>query len=269
MRAIIWSLAVLLGAGAVPSAARAGWTIDWQHTAFKSDGTRLKSETSTTRISRGRARLAQSSTVAVMDYHQQHFTVLNPRARTYWRGPVKEYVAQVARNRDDMLRKKAGSSVKLDLTPPGVDEAHLPPITVEKTAETKTIAGYETVKYTVTSNGTLFQELWVTDRLNLSADLNPSEVLAYEREMSASWLGKSAALFAALYRSKAYRQLHETHVILETIVHHQVGGYERIATAIQQAEVADEEFAVPADYRAVSLSDVFAAGEESPNAERR
>jgi hypothetical protein len=72
-------------------------------------------------------------------------------------------------------------------------------------------------------------------------------------------LGKSSGPYNALYRSEEYRKLLDKSFALKLVTHHIAGGFERVATSFQAAEVPASEFQIPESYKRVRLEDVFNA----------
>jgi hypothetical protein len=132
-----------------------------------------------------------------------------------------------------------------------------------KTGVTERIAGYDTVKYEIRADGTLFQEIWVAPALDVSSDLDVDRYLSMQRKISASMLGKMAGQYNALYLNDEYRQLLAKGFVLKTITHHLAGGFERVASSMRQADVPANQFAVPSAYRKVKLSEVISTPQGS------
>jgi hypothetical protein len=241
----------------LPAAARAGWIVEWQNTSVKSTGERMDTQPATMYLSGGHVRFEQPHTTSVIDYDKGRLTILNTDRQYFWSGSVDEYVNEMTKNRAKALRERIGKDTDSKFAMPKVNLDHLPAISIKKTGEKKTVAGYETWKYEISSNGEPFQEIWIAENLDLSKDLDPKKFLDYQRKVSRAMLGQAAGRYNALYRSEDYAKLLEKGYALETNVHHIAGGYERKATALRQADVPASKFDVPDDYRRVRLSDVF------------
>jgi len=256
LAAVAFCLALL------PGIASAGWVSEWENTAIH-NGERLDPERSTVKLEKNRMRIDQPQIVSIFDYGKGTMTLINPQSAVYWSGSVDEYSQQTAARRNESLRRRIGDDVKVTDDNLKVDLSDLPEIKVERTDEAKTIAGRDTVKYVVLVNDELFQEIWMTEDINTSADLDVAKFLDYQRRNSLRMIGNSAKPFNALYRSKAYEDFLKKGTPLQTIVHHLAGGFERRALSFKQADVPDSEFAVPASYRKVRIVDVFPKQPES------
>lgn len=248
-----------------PFRAEAGWVLEWSNVASKPEGGHMAPQPSSMAIAGGRMRLAQPEVITLIDYNTSAFSVLNPKTQVFWTGTIEDYARHVAGSRAKATRQlmtnagKKGDSAPLEVALPKVDPATLPPISITKDRATEKIAGYDTVKYVVQVDGDRFQELWVAPALDMSADLNADRYLAYQRTMGAGMAGKAAGQYNALYLSDQYRSMIEKAFILKMITHHMAGTFERSATSVRQADVADSEFTVPDEYRKVKLADVLPA----------
>ncbi len=271
MRRAFRKAILLAGLCAVPTAAHAGWVAEWTNTAVQQNGDRMDPQPASMTISDGRVRLEQPEMVTVIDYNAGRFTLMNRVKQSFWSGTVDEYVREVSTSRNKGLREKLGRAApdnkKLkeakEYSPPKVDPAKLPPISIAKTDVTATIAGYDTIKYEVRVDGDLFQEMWVAPTLDVSGDLDFDRYLALQRKMSAGMLGKAGGRYNALYFDQEYRNLLAKAFVLKTVTHHLAGGFERVATSVRQAEVPASQFAVPDAYRKVKLSDVMPTAQGS------
>jgi len=246
----------------LPGIASAGWVSEWESTAIH-NGERLEPERSTVRIDKTRMRIDQPQIISIFDYGKGTMALINPKSAVYWSGTVDEYSQQTATKRNENLRRRIGEEVKVKDDDLKVDLNDLPKIKVERTDEAKTVAGRDTVKYVVLVDDELFQEIWLTEEINTSADLDVGKFLDYQRRNSLRMIGNSAKPFNALYRSKAYEDFLKKGTPLQTVIHHLAGGFERRALSFKQADVADSEFAVPASYHKVRIADVFPKQPES------
>jgi len=257
--------AVCLGAAAP---AGAGWLIEYRNTAVKPNGDRRPSIQSTTRIADGKLRSDQDPMIMVSDVAGDKFTVMNKERQLFWSGTTAEYERQTTGRKLEKLSGKFKSFKGKKELPP-VDEEKLPRIVIRKTDQKREIAGHKAVKYVVESNAELFQELWIAEGIDISADLSVEQQLTQQRKLHAGMVGKSAGPFNALYRNEEYKKLLEKSFVMEQVTHHGAGKFERTVTALRQTEIAPEEFAVPESYKRVRLADVFPQNKEEARAETR
>jgi len=276
MRRTLRSAALLTVLSALPTAAHAGWVSTWTNTAVKQNGDRLDPQNASMEISGGRVRLEQPNVITVIDYNNGQFTMINPTKQAFWSGTVDEYVRQMTQARTEKLQetiihvnptsklKDRSKKNPVQYKPPTVDVAKLPPLSITKTAVTEKIAGYDTVKYEVRADGVLFQEIWVAPALDVSNDLNVDRYLALQRKMGTAMQGKSSGQYNALFFNDEYRKLIEKSFVLKVVSHHMGGGFERVATSMQQKDVPAGQFEVPDAYRKVNLVDVMEEPKEQP-----
>jgi hypothetical protein len=229
-----------------PSAARAGWILQWKETAVRHTGDKLDPQTSTMSISKQKVRIAQPQTTSIIDYDKKTFTILNPNQSYFWSGTQEEYVNQMSKDRSAALHTRLGTQAKdMKFERKKVDPKTLPPITVAKTKDE------------------LLLEVWLAEDIKVSSDLDPKRFLEYESRLTEAMLGNSAKPFAALYRSEEYGKLLERGYILKSVTHHRAGTYEREVTEIRSADVPATDFDVPENYRRVRLADVMPGAPQS------
>lgn len=240
------------------ASAHAGWVVEWTNTTKNAAGSPIRSEPATMYIAGNHMRVDQPTTVSITDYEKQRLSLLDPVRKLFWSGTLDEYIATVTRERDEQLKSQMGTSA--DLKRSDVDPDSLPIIEIEMLDETRTIAGQLVQKHEIRANGEAFQDLWLAAGIQTKDDLAPDLFLSYQRKMSATMLGKSAADYDALYRSKEYRKLLDKGFALGNLTRHIAGSFERTATAVHPTEITPDKFEVPSDYRRVRLADVFATG---------
>ena len=253
---------------AAPAAAFAGWETTWTNTPLKAKGERMTSQPSTMKIEGGQVRIDQPDIISLIDYNTCKYTLINPQKQYFWTGTVDDFVRDMVTTRDAKLSDKfpdrqpppdkhKNKKKNEEYSPPKVDVAKLPPVSVIKTETTEKIAGYDTVKYEIKANGELFEEIWVAPALDMSSDLNVDKYLNLQRKLAAAKRGTSGERINATYLNEDYRKVLEKSVALKIVVHHIAGGYERVATSVKQVDVPASDFSVPDQYRRVRLNDLM------------
>jgi hypothetical protein len=261
----------------LPVAAQAGWVITWNTTAVNSKGERMATQEATQSIAGNRVRMQQPEVVTITDYNKDQFTLLNNGKKYFWQGPIDDYVREMTQHRkqamteriaamgmsekakekaaargDATAKKRDAKKAKEDL-----EAAKLLPVSIVSTGQHEKIAGYDTEKFEVKVDGELFQEIWLTTGLSVSADLDAAKFFAQQEKTGAVMMGKSSKQYNALYHDAQYRGMVERGFILRNVVHHLAGGFERVATSVKQEEVPVSAFEVPESFRRVRLSDLF------------
>lgn len=237
--------------------AHGGWIVEWQNVQIGPDGKRTDAGPATMKIQDGRVRLEQPNVITLMDYRRKRFTVMNPERRVFWSGTLDDYAAALEARRQARRRRRPGRRAPKQMKEDNPAVRKYPEVKVVRTETTETIAGHQTRKYFAFTPERTFQEFWLAEDIDTRKDLPPDDVLAYQRAMAATMLGKSAEEFGGLYRSPDYAKLLEKGFLLKTVTHHIAGGFERTATAVRQADIADGELRVPEGYRAVPLHEVL------------
>ena len=188
----------------VPAAAFAGWETTWTNTPVRAKGERMTSQDSTMKIEGGQVRVDQPDIISLIDYNTGKYTLINPQKQYFWTGTVDDFVREMVTTRDAKLtdkfpdrqpppdKHKKKNKKNEEYSPPKVDVAKLPPVSVIKTETTEKIAGYDTVKYEIKANGELFEEIWVAPALDMSGDLNVDKYLAVQRKLAAAKRGTRA-----------------------------------------------------------------------------
>ncbi len=267
-------LFLCLSPAVLPLAAQAGWVINWSTTAENAKGERMATQTATQSISGNRVRMQQPDVITIADYTRDEFTLINQKKQFFWTGTTDEYVRQMGEHRQSAMKDRVaamGMAEKLKKQKddskknrdaakekrPTPEKAPLPPVSITSTGTREKIAGYDTEKYDVKVDGELFQELWMTTGLNVSADLDAAKFIAQQQKTAATMMGKSSQQYNALYNDAEYRGMIERGFILKSVIHHLAGGYDRTATAVKQEEVPASAFTVPEKYRRVRLADLF------------
>src|SRR5262249_14536126 len=121
----------------------AGWEIEQSNYNLRSNGKEIDRTSAVMRVSKNRARIADGETVTVFDYDSGRVTLLLPEKKQYWDGSIDQYQDEV---RDASPRRRVPPEIQG--TPPRKPEVH-----VTETGVTETIAGKQTKKYSIISDG--------------------------------------------------------------------------------------------------------------------
>ena len=258
MKGRVAGLLVLVGSVVIPFAAHAGWIIELRNTAISTKGERQTPEDATMYVSDGKVRTVQPNTATIVDYKTNRFTLMNPKKELFWSGTIDEYVSEMNKSRKDAAYKRFGSTNAAQMArDPDKEDKKLPRVVLRKLGDGGVVAGHDTVKYQVESDGELFQELWVATDVSTNSDLDPAQYLAIQQKLSGGMIGKAGKSFRAMWKNQDVRALYGQGIILRNVVRHVAGGYERTTTAVKQTDVAAGEFEVPESYRRVRLGDVL------------
>jgi hypothetical protein len=251
-RAFVLGAALLLA-----SAAQAGWLI-------------VDENGDHTLLSRGRLKMVskQADTHSmVLDLTRARLWVAHAGQRLYWEGTVEEYCAAV---RSAMPAVDARMTEQLKELPPaqreqmeqlmkqmgrGAAAGPPPKVTIERTAETETIAALPTRKYRVLVNGKLYEELWLTTDAAFLRELDLARAPDTFGRMFACGPGAGGDRVEA---SAEYRQLFARGWPLKAVYHGNGGGPGRaLVTRVEPLEVPERDLTPPAGFRPAPLSEVF------------
>jgi hypothetical protein len=264
MKGRVAGLLVLFGSLTVPPAAQGGWIIEMRNTAISSKGERQKPEDATMYVSEGKVRTVQPNATTVVDYKAGRFTLINANKGLFWTGTIDEYVTEMTKSRSQAAYERYGSTNAAHLTrDPSKGDAKAAKVVLRKLGDGGPIAGHETVKYQVESDGELFQELWVANDVNTNADLDPGQYLAIQQKLSGAMIGKAGKSYRAMWKNPDVRALYGKGIIVQNVIRHIAGGFERTTTSVKQSDVAASEFQVPDSYRRVRLSEVLKSDKPS------
>ena len=251
--------ALLLGIGfLIASVTEAGWLI-------------MDENGDQTLLSRGRLKMAPKQAdgqAMVLDLARARVWVADPGRRLYWDGTVEEYCqglralmpspeAQLAEQLKDLPPDQREQIAQMMKQKMGRGAAGPPPkVTVERTAETETIAKLPTRKYRVLVGGKLYEELWLTSDAALVREL--------ELARAPDTFGRMFACMASMggerpEASAEYRQLFAQGWPLKAVYHGEGGDPGRaLVTRVEPREIAERDFAPPAGFQAAPLSELFA-----------
>jgi hypothetical protein len=237
-----------------------------------------------TSLSRGRLKMAPRDAQGmsmVLDIGRARMWVADAGRRVFWEGTVEEYcqamrgamagamadmekqMAEALKDAPPAQREQMQQMMKQMRgggTPSG-PAASVPTVIIEKTAETQTIAGLAARKYRVLSNGTLYEEVWLTTDPALLRELEMGKAPDTFGRMSGCMAGMAGG--DRPEASAEFRKLYAEGWPLKVVYHGQGapgggGTAGTTVTRIEQRDLADREFTPPAGYRAAPITEVFA-----------
>jgi hypothetical protein len=103
----------------------------------------------------------------IIDVNDETLTVVDDEEKAYAKGTVDEFCSEVASAMDAALEgmseeEKAMMKQMMNMAGQG-KEKEPPKVTVSKSGNGEKVAGLSTTKYTVTVDGKLYEEVWITD----------------------------------------------------------------------------------------------------------
>ncbi|MEW6145601.1 MAG: DUF4412 domain-containing protein [Thermodesulfobacteriota bacterium] len=132
-------------------------------------------------------------------------------------------------------------------------------ITLKKTDETATIAGYNSKKYEIYDNGKLQSEFWITSDSGFSEELDMQKMskLMNEVKRISQNVGGSASISDNEY--KIFQEIYEDGYPMKTLYHSPEGDkvfVEEIIT-VKKQDIPPSEFQPPAGYEKITYQDLL------------
>lgn len=201
----------------------------------------------------------------VFNLDDNTITLYRPEIRIYWKGTVDEYKREMhetyeimmkmelekipsdqQESAEEMFKKMMKVMENPDLTTePSMD------VLIRQTADNENIAGYNSSKYQVFINGILKEDIWVSEEVNVSEDLDIRKFYHQVYQLSGGFRDDFE------YQSGAqYIQLIEKGYFLRSKDYQY--GFQTITevTEITEKDLPESEFDIPAGYKKVSLPDL-------------
>lgn len=239
-----------------------------------------------TMLQRGRLRLKPrdpSGSSFGMDLGRARMWMSDPTRRAYWEGTVEEFCTTVRGTfRQVLTEAQRDVEKEIESLPPAERERaramlrqfggfgtpppagsngprKSPRVSVERTAETETIAGLATRRYRILADGRLYEELWLTTDPAIVQELDPQRASETLGRMMACMLDANPRGGPSGVEDDAeYRKLYLAGWPLRS-VYHGGGGASGRSTILkaERSEVSDAELAPPAGLRRVSLGELL------------
>lgn len=248
------------------SGARAGWIIQQVISSTSPQGPTNQRIYSTNYFSKDRFKAVQDSSILIINYNTGRISVSDRTRKLYWSGTIDEYINGI---RDYMAQAKRDMEVSMKNMPPeqrrAVEEemrksrgpTKVGRVSIEKTSDRQTIAGYRATKYNVYLDENSHQEIWISEDLDISKDMDMKNIQDFQNRISGAVGSVYSDQAAGVERSSEYQSLFEKGYPLK-IVH--VVGQSRgtiVVTDVRETDLADREFEVPEGYRRTTLQEVI------------
>jgi len=240
-------------------------------------GYAITDEGGQTLVSRGRLKLApkEGDVSMVVDVGRGRMQIADAGRRLYWEGTVEQYCEGMRGAMAGVMAamdKRMAEQLK-DMPPaqreqvqqmmrqmghggPGAPPAGPPPqVTVERTGDMATIAGLSARKFRVLANGAPYQEVWLTADAGLMREMDARRAPETFGRMSgcmASTTGGERPETSAEYR-KLFAE--GWPLKLTFLADSRLRG--TTVLKVEQRDIPEGEFAVPAGYRAAPLDELF------------
>lgn len=230
----VFLLSILL----LSSASSAGWTIS-------------ENGKEVALVSKGKMKSTWENGSIIVEGEKNVLHFINDVEKVIASGTAEEFCSAIEKMRDkmmenlppehrEMVKKMMGSR-----KPPKVELA-------KKGAGGK-ISGFETIRYEVTADGELYEELWLSEDKELLKDFKEiMRIMGKFTQCTAKMGGMGSAISPEA--TPEYAKVFELGVILKSIGHHE---QETEITEMTQRDVKDTEFALPKGYKSVTFEEMW------------
>ncbi len=248
------------------SPAFAGWVVE------EVSGPKESQEVTVLYVQDNRIKIVESDTV-IFDLNKNRFVILLPERKIYTTGTPEdlakqmgmaseqmeqmrkmqeEYMQQLPPDQREMIRKQMES-----MTPRGTSRDKEMALKIEETSEKADIAGYSARKYRVMVDGEPAEDLWISDQINISDEIDLDKMY----NMTDSMKGPMAE--QSYESTPEYRALQRKGLRLKSIDYSSgYGGAPGEVTIVRKVEkksIPDSEFQIPAGYREVPFREFINA----------
>ncbi len=216
-----------------------------------------------TYIQNNKIKIATDKDIAIFNLETDYLYLINPKTKSYWEGQISDFrstviegmksqmetaLKNVPAEHQEMYKQKYMAMIeKIEGNQTDGSEN----IKINKTDDMLKIVNYNTIKYQIFQNEDLREEVWITDELNLSDELNfdkfKSFFMSFSKITSQRTVENSPEffdLFASGYPLKSI-EYHENFKTITT------------AVSVEKKQIPDSEFLVPADFNKISIMDLW------------
>lgn len=236
---------------------QAGWVI--------TEKTRNPEETqdviSTIYLQKNIIKTVQGSIANIFNLEKGEITFLNLKERFFWKGSLDVYKNEIRKVTIDRIGEE------LNELPPEVRESYREfyenllrdlqspapvfysdiPARVEMSSEQKTFLNYQCRKYNIFMEGFLVEELWISNRIKISDEIDLDKYRLFMSEMSPGSMEPDHRT------SQEYLHLLKTGYPLFSREFIEEGEITTEVLQVERKKISEEKFIVPADFRKVAL----------------
>ncbi len=206
----------------------------------------------------------EESHTVIFDLEKREITFTNPADKTYWRGSLDSCLYEIRKLTLEHFKQEVETAspedkpfylaiyenLKTELEQPDEPVVFQPDVQMEivMTDETETILDYKARKYEVFVEGSLREELWLTNEVNLCEDFDTEEFRMFINDMA--W-----DLMDFDYQSTPeYIHLMKEGLVLRSVEYFEDGSvYSTEVVDVEQKDIPRKEFSPSPDYEHVSI----------------
>ena len=203
----------------------------------------------------------------IIDLNDQTATIVNPKAKAYWKGPIQtiadEVMGGVQKQMEKLLvnvppeQREMMKQMMKQKGMPGVGPAGPPPkVSIKKTGKVETIAGYKAAEHQVIADGQLAAAMWIDPKFNMRDELDMVKLEKAMAGVNKMGGGKSAM------DSPAVAKLWTKGYPLKQVFYHMGQASTVTVHKVEKMKVPAGKFQPPAGYAKGALMDVMMAGQQ-------
>ena len=207
----------------------------------------------TTLISKGRIKNSSEGIVWILNGISDEMIFIDDEQKTYSHGTTDEYCNSLSAMFEQIM-KGVPEEQRMMMTkgkkPFGQD------VSIVKSGDGGTIAGYKTVKYKVLVNGELFKEIWLTLDSSLMKEYKPLIPLLKKFNSCTNRM----EMASLPENTPEYQKLWEAGFELKSVKYE--GGnseYETDVVKLEKKTIPESEFKTPLGYKKISFSEMATA----------
>jgi hypothetical protein len=206
-------------------------------------------------FSAGKMKGSDESGTVIMDGKTGQLTFIMDQKKAYARGTVEEYCKMVTSIRDKMMEALTEEQRKMMEQMLGAMKPKEPPkVSVEKVGPGEAVAGFKTVKYKVTVNGKLYEELWLATDEALIKEYTP--LLTSFAKFSAC--GGGMDMRDAVEASDEYLGLLERGFVMKSVSYEGAAPeVDELVVKLEKKDIPASEFEPPSGYREFSIDELL------------
>ena len=231
----------------------AGWVIK-EKKEDKNSG--KSSQIVTTYFQNNMIRNDDSQFTTILNFNKKTIAIINKNSKNYWSGSLNDFIKANKETMQEMMKKMTEG-----MTPKEKEEFEkmMKPqkknysVKIEKTSEKEKIAGYEGVKYNVYVDGKLKEEIWISDKIDISKEVDLKKVRDFNTKLREALNGEMTYEDTPEYEKLMYRGYDLRKLVVSSF------GVEisKEAIEIEKKNIPSSEFTIPSGYNKVSLSELL------------
>lgn len=172
-----------------------GWILTIEN--YDSDSEEIRSHL--VYFQENKIKIVEPDLTTILDLNKNIITFLKPQICMFWNGTLEDYRKEVKETFELMIdlevqklpvekqeeaRRTFETMMRIMEQP---DTTSFLDIFIRETAEKDTILNYETTKFQVFLNGVITEDLWISDKLDVSTDFNQKKYLHLLSQLSAGF----------------------------------------------------------------------------------